>query len=213
MEHAAPRTATESILPNAPIVRLTDQAISKVDSALAGSANIGVRLTVAREKGSFSYKFDFVAPDQVDPRDTAIPCGAWTFYLNHATVDWIRGAEIDYMSSGFTQGWVIDNPNPAWDSELARRISAVFDQKINPGLAQHGGRVRLVDLKDTVAYVEMSGGCQGCSMATKTLREGIMRVLAQEFPELTGVVDTTDHASGSSPYFKGDQQGSSPALG
>jgi Fe/S biogenesis protein NfuA len=213
MEHAAPRTATEFVHPDAPIVRLTDQAITKVDSALAGSGNIGVRLTVTREKGSFSYKFDFVGPDQIDPRDPAIPCGAWTFYLNYATVDWIRGAEIDYMSSGFTQGWVIDNPNPAWDSELARRISAVFDQQINPGLAQHGGRVRLVDLKDTVAYVEMSGGCQGCSMATKTLRDAIMRVLAQEFPELTGVVDTTDHASGSSPFFKGDQQGPSPALG
>jgi Fe/S biogenesis protein NfuA len=117
------------------------------------------------------------------------------------------------MSSGFTQGWVIDNPNPAWDSDLARRISAVFDKTINPGLAQHGGRVRLVDLQGTVAYVEMSGGCQGCSMATKTLRDGIMRVLAHEFPELTGVVDTTDHASGSSPYFSGDQQGASPALG
>lgn len=213
MESTTDRTITESALQDAPIVRLTSQAIAKVESALTGSANVGVRLTVARDKGSFTYKFDVVAPGQIDPRDPAIPCGAWTFYLNHATVEWIRGAEIDYMSSGFTQGWVIDNPNPAWDSELARRISAVFDKTINPGLAQHGGRVKLVDLQGTVAYVEMSGGCQGCSMATKTLREGIMRVLAHEFPELTGVVDTTDHASGSSPYFKGDQQGASPALG
>lgn len=213
MKHATDRAIPDSTPQDAPIVRLTGQAIAKVASALAGTANIGVRLTVAREKGGFTYKFDVVAPGQVDPRDPAVPCGAWTFYLNHATVEWIRGAEIDYMSSGFTQGWVIDNPNPAWDSDLARRISAVFDQTINPGLAQHGGRVRLVDLQGTVAYVEMSGGCQGCSMATKTLRDGIMRVLAHEFPELTGVVDTTDHAGGSSPYFKGDQQGASPTLG
>ncbi|MFZ5862059.1 MAG: NifU family protein [Nitrospirota bacterium] len=203
---------TEPATESRPIVRLTDQAIAKVESALAGSRNIGVRLTVGREKGSFTYTFDFVAPDQIDPRDPTIACGARTLYLNHASVEWIRGAEIDYLSSGFTQGWVIDNPNPAWDSDLARRISAVFDQTINPGLAQHGGRVRLVDLQDTVAYVEMSGGCQGCSMATKTLRDGIMRVLSHEFPELTGVVDTTDHASGSTPYYAGDQQGTSPAL-
>ncbi len=212
MENATDRTITESVPRDAPIVTLTSQAIAKVESALAGSANIGVRLTVAREKGSFAYTFDFVAPDRIDPRDPAVPCGAWTFYLDHTSVDWIRGSEIDYMSSGFTQGWVIDNPNPAWDSELARRISAVFDQTINPGLAQHGGRVRLVDLKDMVAYVEMSGGCQGCSMATKTLRDGIMRVLSHEFPELTGVVDTTDHAGGSTPYFTGDEQGASPKL-
>lgn len=212
MKDATNRDTAKIVPQGAPVVTLTARAIAKVHSALEGSANIGVRLTVGREKGSFVYKFDYVAPDQIDPRDPALPCGAWTFYLNHETVDWIRGSEIDYVSSGFTQGWVIDNPNPAWDSELARRIAAVFDQTINPGLAQHGGRVALVDLKDTVAYVEMSGGCQGCSMATKTLRNGIMRVLADEFPELTGVVDTTDHSGGASPYFKGDQQGTSPTF-
>src|SRR3990170_7698690 len=202
----------EHVLPDAPLVTLTERAIAKVHEALEGGASVGVRLTVGREKGSFTYKFDVVAPDQIDPRDPALPCGRWRFYVDHASADLIRGAEIDYVSSGFTQGWVIDNPNPAWDSELARRIAAVFDQTINPGLAQHGGRVTLVDLKETVAYVEMSGGCQGCSMATKTLRSGIMRVLADEFPELTGVVDTTDHSGGAAPNFKGDRQGDSPAL-
>ena len=202
----------ERVLPDAPLVTLTERAIAKVQSALEGGASVGVRLTIGREKGSFTYKFDVVAPDQIDPRDPALPCGRWRFYVDHASADLIRGSEIDYVSSGFTQGWVIDNPNPAWDSELARRIAAVFDQKINPGLAQHGGKVALVDLKDTIAYVEMSGGCQGCSMATKTLRNGIMRVLADEFPELTDVVDTTDHSGGTNPYFTGDRQGDSPAL-
>jgi len=209
--NADARTA-ERVLPDAPLVTLTERAIAKVHSALEGGASVGVRLTVGREKGSFTYKFDVVAPDRIDPGDPALPCGRWRFYVDHASADLIRGSEIDYVSSGFTQGWVIDNPNLAWDSELARRIAAVFDQKINPGLAQHGGKVALVDLKDTVAYVEMSGGCQGCSMATKTLRNGIMRVLAEEFPELTDVVDVTDHAGGSTPYFTDGQQGASPAL-
>jgi Fe/S biogenesis protein NfuA len=212
MEQRPYHIPTESPAQDAPLVTLTDGAAAKVDSALKGSSAIGVRLTVRREKGSFAYTFDYVAADQVDLRDPVLPCGRWRFYLNHESVDLIRGAEIDYLASGFTQGWVIDNPNPAWDSELARRITAVFERKINPGLAQHGGRVALTDLKDTTAYVEMSGGCQGCSMATKTLRNGIMRVLADEFPELTNVVDTTDHTGGSNPYFKGDQEGASPTF-
>ena len=123
MKEGTDRT-TEIVTRDAPIVTLTDRAIAKVHSALAGSAHIGVRLTVGRDKGSFHYQFDYVAPDQIDPRDPAFPCGAWTFSLNHETVEWIRGSEIDYVSAGFTQGWVIDNPNPAWDSELARRIAA-----------------------------------------------------------------------------------------
>jgi len=197
---------------NAPLLTLTDRAIAKVESALAGGPWIGVRLKVRREKGAFAYAFDYVAPDGVEPRDPVFPCGQWRFYIDHHSVDLIRGAEIDYVSSGFTQGWVIDNPNPAWDSELARRIAKVLDETINPGLAQHGGHIALVDLKDTVAYVEMSGGCQGCSMATKTLRHGVMRVLADQFPEITELVDTTDHLSGGSPFFKSGEQGQSPTF-
>lgn len=194
------------------LVTLTAHAVAKIESATADGTWAGVRMTVTRDKGRFVYTFDLVPPGGVDVRDAAIPCGRSILYVEHRSFDLIRGSEIDYLSSGFTQGWVIDNPNPAWDSEIARRITAVFDDTINPGLAQHGGRVALVDLKDTVAYVEMSGGCQGCSMATKTLRHGIMRVLAERFPELTDVVDVTDHSGGSNPYFTSDNQGASPTF-
>ena len=102
----------ERVPPDAPLVTLTERAIAKVHSALEGGASVGVRLTVGREKGSFTYKFDAVAPNQIDPGDPVLPCGQWRFYVDHASANLIRGSEIDYVSSGFTQGWVIDNPNP-----------------------------------------------------------------------------------------------------
>jgi Fe/S biogenesis protein NfuA len=114
----------------------------------------------------------------------------------------VRGAVIDYLQTGLTQAWVIDNPNSAWDSELAREITKTFDELINPGVAEHGGHIKLAGLKDHIAYVEMSGGCQECSMAGKTLRHGVMKILAEKSPQITDLNDVTDHSSGSKLFFQ-----------
>jgi Fe/S biogenesis protein NfuA len=47
----------------------------------------------------------------------------------------------------------------------------------------------------------MGGGCQGCGAADITLKAGIERLLKEEIPEILEVLDTTDHASGTSPYY------------
>lgn len=183
------------------IATLTEKAVQKVRQALQGRSDIGVRLTVIREAGDFKYKFDYVAPGGADPRDFALPCGEYQFFINRESETLIKGSTIDYSSTGLAQAWVIDNPNPAWDSELAREISKVFNETINPGLAEHGGHIKLVDLKENIVYVEMSGGCQGCAMAGKTLHHGVIRILSEKFPGITGLVDTTNHIAGATPFF------------
>jgi Fe/S biogenesis protein NfuA len=194
-----------------PIAILTEGAIQKVRNALKGRSDIGVRLTVTREAGEFKYKFDYVAPGQADPCDFVFPCGEYQFYINSESEPLIKGSTIDYSSTGMAQAWVIDNPNPAWDSELARAISKVFNETINPGLAEHGGHIKLVDLKENRVYVEMEGGCQGCAMAGKTLHSGVIQILAERFPQITGLVDVTDHSAGTSPFFT-NQNGTIPAF-
>jgi len=47
----------------------------------------------------------------------------------------------------------------------------------------------------------MSGGCQGCASAQATLTLGIEKSIRQNVPEVTRVVDVTDHAGGENPYF------------
>jgi Fe/S biogenesis protein NfuA len=49
--------------------------------------------------------------------------------------------------------------------------------------------------------LRMSGGCQGCGMASVTLRQGIEGMMNQYLPEVKGIVDITDHTSGANPYF------------
>lgn len=87
------------------------------------------------------------------------------------------------------------------DDELYERVNDLFEQQVNPMVARHGGRVELIDVQDAVVLLRMGGGCQGCGMASVTLRQGIEGMLTQYLPEVKGIVDITDHASGTNPYF------------
>jgi Fe-S cluster biogenesis protein NfuA len=87
------------------------------------------------------------------------------------------------------------------DDELYERVSELFEQQVNPMVARHGGMVELIDVQDAVVLLRMGGGCQGCGMASVTLRQGIEGMLSEHIPEVQGIVDITDHASGTSPYF------------
>ena len=86
------------------------------------------------------------------------------------------------------------------DLDLKERVQHLLDTSINPGVAGHGGFVRLMDVQDSVVYVQMGGGCQGCGMADVTLKAGIESLIKEEIPEVTEVLDTTDHAAGENPY-------------
>ena len=91
--------------------------------------------------------------------------------------------------------------DPVADDALFDKVSMIFDSKINPMVAGHGGRVELIDVQDHVVLLRMQGGCQGCGMASVTLRQGIESTLRQVAPEIAAVVDVTDHATGDNPYF------------
>jgi Fe-S cluster biogenesis protein NfuA len=89
----------------------------------------------------------------------------------------------------------------ASDDELYSRVADVFEARVNPMVAMHGGRVDLIDVQDAVVMLRMAGGCQGCGMATVTLRQGVEAILRETVPEVKGIVDITDHSAGSNPYF------------
>ena len=85
--------------------------------------------------------------------------------------------------------------------ELRGKVQELIDTMINPAIAGHGGYVDLIDVQDNRVYLQMGGGCQGCGAADITLKSGIERLIRDELPEVVEVLDTTDHASGSNPYY------------
>ena len=84
----------------------------------------------------------------------------------------------------------------------AERAQHTLEGCINAALAGHEGAARLAAYRDDTAFVELVGRCQGCAMASVTLRQGIEPLLREAVPELIAVVDTTDHQAGTNPYFK-----------
>ncbi len=84
---------------------------------------------------------------------------------------------------------------------MMRKIEILFDEQVRPALAAHGGNVEIVDLDNNVLFLRLQGGCQGCSSSAATLKQGIQTLVMQTFPEITDVVDVTDHDSGERPYM------------
>ena len=121
------------------------------------------------------------------------------------------GATLDIPSNSAQGGLVIRNPNrpnPLGDIEhleltgdIPERVQQLLEQRINPALASHGGFATLIGVDGPKAYITMGGGCQGCAMSQATLTEGIQSAILEAIPEITEVIDSTDHASGSNPFY------------
>ena len=85
--------------------------------------------------------------------------------------------------------------------DLGGAAQLILDAEINPAIAAHRGRVTVAGGSDGWIRVRLEGGCQGCSLAEVTLRQGIEPVLRARLPQLTGVVDVTEHEAGTEPFF------------
>lgn len=59
--------------------------------------------------------------------------------------------------------------------------------KIRPALQADGGDVELVDVEGGVVKVRLVGACNGCPMATMTLKGGIEAALKEEIPSVQRV--------------------------
>jgi len=113
-----------------------------------------------------------------------------------------------YLKSGaLTRAENPPDPLPAisedapLEAQIRARVQHVLDTEINPGVAAHSGRISLIAVKGTTLYIQMSGGCQGCGMAAATLKQGVEKAIRQAVPEVTEVLDATDHAAGHDPYY------------
>ncbi len=87
------------------------------------------------------------------------------------------------------------------EEEIRSKVKELIDDQINPAIASHGGFVELIDVKKNNVYLQLGGGCQGCGMANVTLRQGIEKMIRQSVPQVGSILDVTDHASGTNPYY------------
>ncbi|PLK58622.1 Fe-S biogenesis protein NfuA [Candidatus Palibaumannia cicadellinicola] len=128
-------------------------------------------------------------------------------YIDKYSVPFLKNAEIDLIMNELDTQLTFKAPYitlPQIDnnSSLEECIQHVLLCNINPQLANHGGKITLIEItKDMFAILEFSGGCNGCSMVNHTLKESIEKTLRQMFPILQGVRDMTEHNRGEHSYY------------
>lgn len=162
-----------------------------------------LRVRVEEEGASFHYQIEVVTADSRTEADALALCDGIPLYVDPASAELLRGAELQYVDSLSGGGFRFENPNKPrlLDDPLAVRVQKVLDDEINPGVAAHGGRVALMNVEDGRVFIRFGGGCQGCGQADLTLKEGVVTTLTRQVPEITEVIDTTDHAAGENPYY------------
>ncbi len=193
-----------------PMVRFTDRAVERIRAFIAEDEgdHLAMRIAVSHPSPvAPEYEMALIEGDEKEPDDRTFDAEGFEVVVDRESAKILRGTTIDWVESIEGSGFKFDNPNitplgsEPLTGPLAERVRRVLDDQINPGVATHGGSISLVDVRDNVVYLRMSGGCQGCGMASVTLTQGIRQVLKQAVPEIVDIQDVTDHASGTDPYF------------
>jgi Fe/S biogenesis protein NfuA len=188
------------------IVVVTDAAREKIQEIMEMQNIVGrgaIRVGIAgRGPAGFNYSMSLEEDAEPAEGEAVQDEGNFKILLDGENLEKLRGASIDFVGQLVGGGFKIDNPNSVWDDPLAVEIQTLIDSQINPGVASHGGYVELLDVKDSKVFVRMGGGCQGCGMASVTLKQGVEVLIKQSFPQIEAVVDSTDHAGGDNPYYQ-----------
>jgi Fe/S biogenesis protein NfuA len=162
-----------------------------------------------------SCDLQFCPQGQNMPDDIQLEFDGFKLFVAKASAAWLEQAQIDFEEDDTGGQLTIKAPGikgsePGQEATLEERVGWLLETEINPSLASHGGRVALVEITQTKEVVlQFGGGCHGCGMADVTLKQGIEQTLTRNIPEITGVLDATDHQSGSNPYYASDSQGES----
>jgi Fe/S biogenesis protein NfuA len=200
------------------IVSIDDKALAmllQVRDREPDAADLGLVVGITGVDGDrFTYEMSFMRIDQAAHDDHVATEGALAIIASAGDVETLRGATLMMSTNLLQPGLMIDNPNspsptistdgppPELTGSIAEQVVTVINQVINPAIASHGGFVEVAAVEPPTVYVRMGGGCQGCGMASVTLSQGIESTITQMVPEVSKVVDVTDHADGTNPYYE-----------
>jgi NFU1 iron-sulfur cluster scaffold homolog, mitochondrial len=123
--------------------------------------------------------------------------------------DWSElGSEIESVLTSYLISGEALSPDDVHDQMMLigrntkEKVQYLIDAQINPGVAEHGGSVQIVEVKNDSVYLRLHGGCQGCGAADFTLKQGIEVIVKRAVPEIRQIIDLTNHSAGVNPYYR-----------
>jgi Fe/S biogenesis protein NfuA len=195
------------------VFTVTPEAIARIlelREAEDDASGMALRVEITGTNGvEYAYDLSFDPMAEASGADAVYQQGDLPVVVPVDSIEHLTGATLDVPAGGGA-GLVLRNPNrpdPLSGKHLeltgtiAEQVQQLLEQQINPGLAAHGGFAELKGVEDTRVYVTMGGGCQGCAVSAMTLRDGIARSIQEAIPEVTEVIDTTDHDAGQNPFY------------
>lgn len=201
-----------------PIVSIDEDAIPmllEIRDREDDAEHLGLVINIQGvHKSVFTYGTAFMRVDEALPTDLIYDNGFLPVIVPEADAPNLQGASLTMSKNATNPGLAIKNPNSPsppipeglvtgdLTGTVAQKVVKVINEAINPSIAAHGGRADLVAVEDSIAYVRLGGGCVGCGMANVTLTQGIETTIVNMIPEITKVIDTTDHANGENPYYE-----------
>jgi Fe/S biogenesis protein NfuA len=202
------------------LLAITEKAQEKVMGFRAGVPDgeqqaMWVEVT-GTQGGEWTYNISLKPLAGAAPDDAVEQAGELSVVVPAIDVERLQGATVDWSDDLMRGGLMVVNPNkPGPESPaiggpppadlsgpVPQRVMQVIEHQINPAIAAHGGSAELVAVEEDTAYVRLGGGCVGCGMATVTLGQGIEVAILEAVPEVRQVVDVTDHAAGTNPYYE-----------
>ena len=153
----------------------------------------------------------YCRPDEIIEDDVVMEKTHVKFYFENNSLPYLEEATVDYATDRMGGQLTIKAPNAkvpkvSSDSPIEEQINYILYSDVNPGLASHGGEVKLVELVEeeqgSIAILQFGGGCQGCSAVDMTLKDGVEKTLVERVQGLVGVRDVTDHTVTDNAYYK-----------
>jgi cystathionine gamma-synthase len=189
------RSAQNVVTAPASSCRAPEQEASDITARITAVVEGSVAPAIIARGGSIhvvSVDHGIVTLEAAGSPGAVVPAVARIETMLHRAVPEIRGVKVL---------WPGETPARSGEGDLADRVRHVLDAEINRAVAAHGGHVTLVDVSEGRVRLRLEGGCQGCSLAEVTLRQGIEPLLRRHLPELLAVVDVTDHSAATAPFF------------
>ena len=151
--------------------------------------------------------FNFCIKNDLPDSYQEFPYVGFSAFIDESNNQYLSDSHVALKVDGTNKKLTITAPNakgeaPKDDAPLEEKVLFTIVTEVNPSLASHGGFVDLVEItKKNEVVLNFGGGCQGCSSVNLTLKDGVEKQLKALYPEISAVLDATDHSYKENAYM------------
>ena len=166
-------------------IQITDSAQDYLAELLSKQnvEGIAVRIFITQPGTPYAETcLAYCRPGEEEPSDEKLALDKITVFLDKPSLPFLDEAVVDFNADRMGGQLTIKAPNAKMpkvnaDSPLEDRVNYVLYSEINPGLAAHGGEIRLIQVaEENVAVLQFGGGCQGCAAVDRKMPQTLRKI-------------------------------------